>query len=104
MRGRIDLGVRGRRSAWPADLGCGCAKIFVEPAKPAVEAVPLVRGEADSMELAGIDDQPGGNSEGAEGLVHLFAAGGWDVEVFVAAHKKGRRFDAVCFQEGIADL
>ena len=88
----------------PEGSGCRRAEVFIEPGEPAVEAVPLVGGEADAVELAGIDDQFGGYAEGAEGLVHLFAAGGWDVEVFVAAHKKGWRFDAVCFQEGIADL
>jgi hypothetical protein len=56
------------------------------------------------VELAGIDDQFGRDSEAAEGLVHLLAAVEGDIEVLVAAHEEGRRFDAVGVVERVGEL
>jgi hypothetical protein len=51
--------VQGAGGVWwcgSAGSGYGRAEVFVEPGEPAVEAVPLIGGDTDAVELAGIDD------------------------------------------------
>ena len=62
-------------------------QVFAEPGEPAVESVALIRRDADAVELPGIYDEFGWNAESAQGLVHLFAAGGGHIEIFFSAHK-----------------
>lgn len=57
------------------------------------------------MELAGVDDEFGGDVEGLEGLVHLFAADDGDVEIVGPAHVEGGRVHAlVGLEERVAEL
>lgn len=79
-------------------------QIGVEPREVALQAVVDVAGAGEEVELGGIDDQFGGDAEGAEGLVHLFAADDRDVEVVLTAHEEGGRFDAIGVQERIGNF
>ena len=79
-------------------------QIGVEPGDVALQPVVDVAGASEEMELGGIDDQLGGDAEGAQGLVHLLAADDGDVEVVLAAHEEGGRFDAVGVQERIGNF
>lgn len=79
-------------------------QIGVEPREVALQAVVDVAGAGEEVELGGIDDQFGGDAEGAEGLVHLFAADDGDVEVVLAAHEESGGFDAIGVEKWIGNL
>ena len=68
---------------------------FSIPIEVAFETVNNVARFPEPMELAGVNDQLGRDSETAQGLIHLFAVKERDVEVALAAKEKRGRFDPV---------
>jgi len=57
------------------------------PIETALVAVDEVARFLEAVELAGIDDEFGGNVEAAQGLIHLFAVEQRDIEIVPAAQK-----------------
>src|SRR5262249_24089815 len=68
-----------------------------------LEPVALVTGRRDVVELAAINHQLGVDTEASQRLIHLFAAGDGNVEIFLASEKQRGRLDSIRMEEWIGD-
>ena len=107
---RLALPLRGRHrpaaQRAPASAAGGSGRgrlrslrVLVVPRDVALEPVALVRGLADPVVLARVDDELGRDAEALQGLVHLLRVVERHVEVLVAAEKERGRRDLVRVQK-----